>query len=511
MTSSFHSLVESQREFFRTGKTAELAHRRQQLKKLRKTILDNSEFLCEAVQKDLKRDAKLNYPLEISSVIIEIEYVLDNLERWTAPLNVEKTFTTLLDSPQIVREPKGVVLLIGPWNYPLNTLLMPLVDVLAAGNTAILKPSEVASNTAAAVDEIISKAFDRNYLAVVQGGVEQTGELLKEKFDHIVFTGSALVARHISRAAAEHLTPCTLELGGKSYAPPPRLCFSLFSPFGPVFIDSNVDLPITARRLAWGKWLNCGQTCLAPDYIMVTNEMKPRLVEELKAVLVEYYGTNPESSKDYSRIINEAHFDRICALLKNSVGTEICKMGQPNREDLFIPPTILEVQTDDALMQSEIFGPILPILIVRSFDEAIDIIKRGEKPLAAYLFTRDERKVNRWVAETHSGSVCVNDVMLQITVDTLPFGGVGESGMGSYRGKFGFDEFTHQKAVLKRCFFGDGIAAGRYPPLTDQKLKSLQQLTGKRRAVPRFLKTFLPKVPYLVVGLILGFLISRLI
>uniref|UniRef100_A0A914HJL3 Aldehyde dehydrogenase n=1 Tax=Globodera rostochiensis TaxID=31243 RepID=A0A914HJL3_GLORO len=482
MTSSFHSLVLTQREFFLTGKPAELTHRKQQLKRLRKAILDNKEFLCEAVHKDLKRDAKLNYPLELSSVIIEIEYMLDNLEDWMAPLHVEKTFTTMLDTPQVVPEPKGVVLVIGPWNYPLNTMLMPLVAVLAAGNTAILKPSEVAPNTAAAVDEVFSKAFERNYLAVVQGGVGQTGELLSEKFDHIMFTGSAPVARHILRAAATHLTPCTLELGGKS----------------PVFIDSNVDIAITARRLAWGKWLNCGQTCLAPDYVMLTNNVKPRLVEELKTVLIEYYGTNPAMSKDYSRIINESHFDRLCALLKSSAGKELHKLGQPNREDLFIPPTILDVEIGDSLMQSEIFGPVLPIVTVHSFDEAIDVIKRGEKPLAAYLFTRDEGKVKKLVSETHSGSVCINDVVLQITVDTLPFGGVGESGMGRYRGKFGFDEFSHQKAVLKRCFFGDGIAAGRYPPLTDQKLKSLQQLTGKRRAVPRFLKALMPTVPYLL-------------
>lgn len=491
---SYHTLVENQREFFRTGESANLNHRRAQLKKLRQVILDNQEVFGDAVYKDLKRNPKTNYFLELAQVVVEIDYMLENLENWAAPTTAERTFVTMLDTPQIVREPKGVVLVIGPWNYPLNTLLTPLVAVLAAGNTAILKPSEHASHTAAVVDSVFSKAFDNRYLAVVQAGVPETTELLKERFDHVVFTGSTRVGQIVMEAAAKHLSPCTLELGGKS----------------PVIIEPDSDLTITARRLAWGKWLNCGQTCLAPDYVLTTKAVKIKLLDELKRVIEEFYGEIPAKNPDYSRIINRANFDRLANLMKETRGTILYKGGEFDADDLFVPPIILDVQIDDPLMQTEIFGPILPIVTMASFDEAIWHIKTGEKPLAAYLFTRDENKVNRLINETASGSVCVNDVIMQITVDTIPFGGIGNSGMGRYRGKFGFDEFTHEKAVLKRMFFGEGLASARYPPLTDEKLKGLQQLTGKRRAFPRFLKAVVPTVPYLLMGFLFGLLCNRL-
>uniref|UniRef100_A0A915MJE6 Aldehyde dehydrogenase n=1 Tax=Meloidogyne javanica TaxID=6303 RepID=A0A915MJE6_MELJA len=457
---SYHNLVESQREYFRTGKPAEIDHRKAELKRLRHLILDNKDQLCEAVYKDLKRQQDANYFYELASVVTEIDYVLENLHKWTEPTNAEKTLATILDKPYIIREPKGVVLIIGPWNYPLNTLLMPLVDVIAAGNTAVLKPSEIASNTAKAVDKLFTDIFDKRVVLVVQGGIEETTELLKERFDHIVFTGSTSVARIIMAAASKHLTPCTLELGGKS----------------PVIVEPDADISITASRLAWGKWLNCGQTCLAPDYVIVQPETKDKLVAALKTTLYDFYGEKPSET------------------------------GQLDENDLFIPPIILDANFNDPIMRSEIFGPILPIITVRSFNEAIENIKRGEKPLAAYLFTKDESKVKRLLSETSSGSVCINDVVLQITVDTLPFGGIGNSGMGRYRGKFGFDEFTHEKAVLKRGFFGDSLASSRYPPLTSEKMRSLQRLTGKRHKMPSFLR-FLPGVSFVFIGILIGFIV----
>ena len=387
--SSYQKLVEKQRDFFLTGRTADLNFRREQLKRLRQTIVQNQEQLCDAVYKDLKRAPKVNYCLELASVVIEIDYMIDNLEEWSAPTSVERTLVTLLDSPQIVRQPKGVVLVIGPWNYPLNTLLTPLVAVLAAGNTAILKPSEIAAHTAQAVDEIFSEAFDEQYLAVVRGGVPETTALLEQRFDHIIFTGSTAVARNVMGAAAKHLTPCTLELGGKS----------------PVIVEPDADMQITARRLAWGKWLNCGQTCLAPDYVLVRPETKVKLMEELKRVLDDFFGPNPVDSKDYSRIISRPHFDRLSALLDSSRGQILHKIGAEDPDELFFPPVIVEAELNDPLMESEIFGPILPIVTVHSFDEALDWIKRGQRPLAAYLFTRDEQKVQRLLRETHSGSV----------------------------------------------------------------------------------------------------------
>uniref|UniRef100_A0A914LEL9 Aldehyde dehydrogenase n=1 Tax=Meloidogyne incognita TaxID=6306 RepID=A0A914LEL9_MELIC len=486
---SYHNLVESQREYFRTGKPAEIDHRKAELKRLRHLILDNKDQLCEAVYKDLKRQQDANYFYELASVVTEIDYVLENLHKWTEPTSAEKTLATILDKPYIVREPKGVVLIIGPWNYPLNTLLMPLVDVIAAGNTAVLKPSEIASNTAKAVDKLFTDIFDKRVVLVVQGGIEETTELLKERFDHIVFTGSTSVARIIMAAASKHLTPCTLELGGKS----------------PVIVEPDADISVTASRLAWGKWLNCGQTCLAPDYVIVQPETKDKLVAALKTTLYDFYGEKPSESKDYSRIINKDNFNRLESLLSQSPNI-LYKAGQLDENDLFIPPIILDANFNDPIMQSEIFGPILPIITVRSFNEAIENIKRGEKPLAAYLFTKDESKVKRLLSETSSGSVCINDVVLQITVDTLPFGGIGNSGMGRYRGKFGFDEFTHEKAVLKRGFFGDSLASGRYPPLTSEKMRSLQRLTGKRHKMPSFLR-FLPDVSFVFIGILIGFIV----
>jgi len=489
----FKKLVESQHDYFRSGEPAKLENRKAQLLKLRKAIIDDKDLLTEAVQKDLRRRPQLTYMYEIATVVVEIDYMLDNLEAWSATTTVSRTLLTMLDTPKIVREPKGVVLILGPWNYPINSLLTPLVAVLAAGNTAILKPSEISSHTAQALEVVLSKAFEKNSVSVVLGGVEETTELLQERFDHIIFTGSTVVGKIIMSAAAKHLTPCTLELGGKC----------------PVIVEPDADIQITARRLAWGKWLNCGQTCLAPDYILCTEQTKQALVEEMTRVLTKFYKNDAKNSPDYSRIINEHHFDRLSTILSKTTARKIYEGGESNRADLFIPPIILDTPLNDPVMHEEVFGPLLPIITVDSFDSAIKIVSQSERPLAAYLFTRDERKVKRFLTETSSGSVVINDVIIQLTVDTLPFGGIGNSGMGRIRGKFGFDEFTHEKAVLQRGFFGDGIAAARYPPLTDAKIGRLQLLTGKRRAIPKLAFKFLSMMPLLVAGFIVGYLYSK--
>ncbi|KAI1723859.1 aldehyde dehydrogenase family domain-containing protein [Ditylenchus destructor] len=490
---SFHELVENQRNYFLTGKSASLAHRRTQLLKLRKALTDDQDLLLEAVYKDLRRQKDLSYICEFIPALMEIDYMLDNLKEWTSPTDVQKTFVTMLDKPHIVRQPKGVVLVIGPWNYPLNTLLVPLIAVMAAGNTAIVKPSEIASHTAHALDLVLSKTFDKQYLAVVQGGVDVTTELLNERYDHIMFTGSTPVGRAILRAAEKHLTPCTLELGGKC----------------PTLIEPDADIEITARRLVWGKLLNCGQTCLAPDYVIVHSSVKNKLVDAITRTLHNFYGKHFQSSPDYSRIINTSHFERLESLLERTKAPRLFDGGELDRDDLFIPPFLLDATVQDPIMENEIFGPILPIITTNSFAESLSIVRARERPLALYLFTRDESKVQRVLSETSSGSVTINDVILQLTVDTLPFGGIGHSGMGRYRGKYGFDEFTHEKAVLKRGFFADGIASARYPPLTEKKVAQLHYLTATRRSVPGWMKRSFRAFPCLLIGFLVGLIVNR--
>ncbi|CAI2354016.1 unnamed protein product [Caenorhabditis sp. 36 PRJEB53466] len=460
---AFTDLVETQRKYFRSGETKPLQFRKQQLLRLKKFIEENREALAECVWKDLRRRHESTEIMEIGMAILEIDYFLANLDDWAKPIHVEKTFATALDKPVIEKDPKGVVLIVSPWNYPVSMILLPMIPALAAGNTVVIKPSELSENTAATFEKLLPKYFDPKYVAVVNGGIPETTDLLKERFDHILYTGCPPVAKIIMTAAAKHLTPVTLELGGKC----------------PVVVEDDADIDITAKRIVWGKWLNCGQTCLAPDYILVNSTVKPKLVAAIRKYIGEFYGEDVKGSKDYARIINQRHFDRISKLLDETKGATLIG-GERDRADLFIPPTVLDIEKTDPFMHDEIFGPVLPIITVKSLSESLEFISDGEKPLAAYIFTRNEAKVKRLVSETSSGGVTVNDVLMHVSVDTLPFGGVGVSGMGRYRGKFGFDTFTHEKSVLHRGFFGESLQAARYPPLSQQKLDQLRRLTGKR-------------------------------
>ncbi|OZC08880.1 aldehyde dehydrogenase family protein [Onchocerca flexuosa] len=525
----YHELVEKQRVYFSTGITTKLEYRRKQLLNLKQLLSEETDVLTKAVYNDLKRSSKLTYSAELSIVFVEIDYMLDNLEQWSSPEPVKKTLLSLLDTVAIVKEPLGVVLIIAPWNYPLSLVLLPLVAAVAAGNTIVVKPSEYAPFTSAALHDLFSHFFDSRFLTVVNGGIAETTNLLKERFDYILYTGNPLTAKVIMAAAAQHLTPVTLELGGKS----------------PVIVESDANLEVTSRRIVWGKWTNCGQTCISPDYVLVTETLKTALVNEFIQRLEEFYGSEPEKSNDYSRIINAKHFEcvietilaskqkilsillyvflfcllvfllfnwffsRLSSLLARSNGQILYQGGKLNRNDLFIPPIIIAVSANDALMEEEIFGPILPIIATSGFDEAISFIRSREKPLAIYCFTRSERKVQQLYAETSSGSVTVNDVMLHFLIDTLPFGGVGQSGMGRYRGKFGFDTFTNHKALLIRSFFGDSLLAMRYPPLTDKKFKHLKLLIERRRPLPSSLPNWLIRILFLVAGVICGVALQR--
>ncbi|VDN54521.1 unnamed protein product [Dracunculus medinensis] len=426
---SIHQIVEEQRNFFRTGITKKLEHRRQQLIALRTLVEKEERVLTEAVYKDLRRMPKITYGMELLSVFLEIDYMLDNLDKWTSPQVVEKTFLSLLDSLSIVKDPLGVVLIISAWNYPLYVVFLPLIAAIAAGNTAVIKTAERAPNTAKVLADLFSRHFDPHFLTVITGDAVVCANLLAERFDHIFFTGGQEIGKIILAAAAKNLTPVTLELGGKC----------------PVVVESDADIEITARRIAWGKWTNCGQTCISPDYILTSQALKASLVEAIKKALSQFYSPNPKSSPDYNRLVDETHFDILY------------QWGEFDRDDLFMPPIILDSSKNDAIMEGEIFGPILPIVTVTGLDEAIEFINSKEKPLAAYLFTRNESKVRRFCSETSSGGVCINDVCIHLIVDTLPFGGVGYSGMGRYHGKFGFDTFTHEKSVVKRMFFGETL------------------------------------------------------
>uniref|UniRef100_F1KTN9 Aldehyde dehydrogenase n=1 Tax=Ascaris suum TaxID=6253 RepID=F1KTN9_ASCSU len=490
---AYHQLVEKQREYFKTGETTIIEHRKKNLRILKQLIEKEHEILEEAVYDDLKRVPKATYGLEFSGPLCELNYMLDNIDEWAAPQKVEKTFLTILDTPMIAKDPLGVVLIISPWNYPIYLVIQPLIAAIAAGNTVIIKPSEISMHTAEALHNVFSKYFDPRYITVVNGGVDETTELLKERFDHILYTGCPAVGKIVMKAAATHLTPVTLELGGKC----------------PVVVESDVDIKITAKRIAWGKWVNCGQTCLAPDYILTTNALKQSLVNALQDALDEFYGASIQTSIDYSRIINKQHFDRLSTILEKSTATILYKGGELDRDDLFIPPIIIDANKEDATMENEIFGPILPIISVNGFNEAIEFIRSGEKPLAAYLFTHDEHKIRRFYTETSSGGVTINDVVMHVTVDTLPFGGVGQSGMGRYHGKFGFETFSHEKAILKRGFFGESLTAVRYPPLTDKKFAEMNSLMSSRKSIPKLLRSFLSTVPVVLIGILIGVLIQR--
>lgn len=442
MVISVSDIIRQQRQFFATGKTKDVDFRIEQLKHLKSAIELNQSRIVAAVKADLNRPEFEAY-FEIAS-IAEVNYAIKNLKSWVKPKKVPTSIDQFPASARIYPEPLGVVLIVGPWNYPFQLMISPLVGAIAAGNCAILKPSEIASHTSEVVADMISKTFDPAYVAAVEGGVEISKQLLAEKFDHIFFTGGTKIGKIVMEAAAKHLTPVTLELGGKS----------------PCIVDSDIQIEYTAKRIAWGKFINAGQTCIAPDYLLVDKKIKPDLMSAIKTALHEFYGEDPQQSPDYSRIINQHHLKRLVEFIKDG---EIVAGGKSNAEDRYISPTVIDkVSWDSPVMQDEIFGPILPVLEYDDFGEAIAQINARPKPLALYLFSKDKEKQQRVLRETSSGGLCINDTVMQVGVTTLPFGGVGDSGIGSYHGKASFDTFSHYKSVLQKSFWLD--LKWRYAP-----------------------------------------------
>ncbi|XP_065739358.1 aldehyde dehydrogenase family 3 member B1 isoform X1 [Phocoena phocoena] len=451
----FADTLQRLREAFDSGCTRPAEFRAAQLKGLSRFLQENKQLLQEALAQDLHKSAFESEVSEISISQNEINLALRNLRAWMKDEKVPTNLATQLDSAFIRKEPFGLVLVIAPWNYPLNLSLEPLVGALAAGNCVVLKPSEISKGTEKVLAEVLPRYLDQSCFAVVLGGPQETGQLLEHKFDYIFFTGSPRVGKVVMAAAAEHLTPVTLELGGKN----------------PCYVDDNCDPQTVANRVAFFRYFNAGQTCVAPDYILCSPEMQARLLPALQSAITRFYGEDPQSSPDLGRIISEKNFQRLRRLL--SCG-HVAIGGQSDESDRYIAPTVLVgVQETEPVMQEEIFGPILPIMNVRSLDEAIEFIRRREKPLALYAFSNSSQVVKRVLAQTSSGGFCGNDGFMHMTVASLPFGGVGASGMGSYHGKFSFDTFSHHRACLLRRPGLEKVYALRYPPHTPRNLRVL--------------------------------------
>lgn len=444
-------IVADLRRTFQSGHTKPLAWRREQLARLRALFTENKEALQEALARDLGKPTVEAYVTDIAVVVAEIDLVSKNLAKWTRPEKVSTPINQQPGQSKILREPLGVVLIIAPWNYPVQLLLSPLIGAIAAGNCAVLKPSEITEATSTLLANLVPQYLDQDAIRLVEGAVPETTALLAERFDHLFYTGNGTVGRIVMEAAAKNLTPVTLELGGKS----------------PVIVTADCNLEVTARRIAWGKFLNTGQTCVAPDYILVESAIEQAFCEKLQAVLQEFYGENPQASKDLGRVANTRHHQRLMSMLE---GQEILCGGQGVEEECYIAPTLVRrPDPESRVMQEEIFGPILPILPVESVDEAIEFVNARDKPLALYVFTGSDATSERVLGETSSGGACVNAAIWHVANPHLPFGGVGPSGMGSYHGRGSFETFSHRKAVVEKTTRVDPKVA--YPPYTRFKEK----------------------------------------
>lgn len=474
---SYSYIVQQARDAFRSGRTRSVDFRERQLKQLLWMFEENTNEILEAVGKDLRKSKQEALLFEVNLVINETKNALLHIKEWTKPEKPSKGLLNAMDTVLIYNDPYGVVLIMGAWNYPIQISLLPLVGAIAAGNCAIIKPSEVASASAELMARLIPKYLDQDCFHVVLGAVLETTVLLKERFDYIFYTGSAAVGKLVRAAANEHLTPVTLELGGKS----------------PVYIDNTVDMGIAVRRILWGKCINAGQTCIAPDYILCSKAVQASFLAKAKEVLEEWYGSNVKSSPDFCRIVSDKQFRRLQSLLNNG---RIAVGGETDPSERFIAPTILtDVKPTDPVMQEEIFGPILPIINVDSPSDAISFITSQNQPLAFYVFTKNSKDMKMLVESVPCGGISCNDTIVHAGVDTLPFGGVGYSGMGAYHGVYSFNTFTHKKGCLIKDFnpIAEKLASSRYPPYSEKKINILNFVMTKRKGFS------MKCLPYLVV------------
>ena len=443
---------------YHAGVLRDVESRRIQLRRLRDLFVEQEDRLIDALVADVGKPRIEAYTTEIAFTLNEIDHTLKHLDAWTKPTKVKVPLTFKPGTATLRPEPLGTVCIIAPWNYPVQLLFAPLVPALAAGNTAVLKPSEVTPSVSALIEELVRRYFDSSTVAVVTGAVDETTALLDQRFDHIFYTGNGKVGRVVMRAAAEHLTPVTLELGGKS----------------PAIVAADANIEIAARRIAWAKFINAGQTCVAPDYVLVEEPVEDALLSAIADAVSAFYGPDPRQSDDYARIVNEHHHDRLMKLLDGSGYEATVIGGTGDRGNRYLAPTVLAgVKPDAAVMEDEIFGPILPVLSIADIDEAIRFVNDRDKPLALYVFSSDDDTLEHVVANTSAGGVTLNHAVLHLAVPDLPFGGVGESGMGSYHGKPGFDTFSHHKAVLDKPTRPDPSLM--YPPYTSTKQKILHK------------------------------------
>ena len=451
---NYADILQQQKTFFNSHATKDLDFRKAQLQKLKKLVKSNEKLLYDAIYQDFGKSEFETFGTEISFVYKDIDYYLKNLKSFAKPKSVLTNIVNQMGSSKIVFEPLGNCLVIGAWNYPYQLTLTPVIAAIAAGNTCMIKPSELPENTMKAMAKLINENFDPQFLYVVEGGVEETTAILKLRFDKIFFTGSPRVGKIVYKAAAEHLTPVTLELGGKS----------------PAFVTEKADLQIAAKRIVWGKFINAGQTCVAPDYLYVAENIKAKF---LKVLIEEIKKRNYTDNVDhYCKIINERNFDRLEKMIDRE---KVVFGGETNREKRYISPTVLDnVTWEDAVMQEEIFGPILPILTYKNLETAMQTVVEGEKPLSAYLFSNDAKEQELFTEKLSFGGGCINDTLMHLSNDRLPFGGVGNSGIGHYHGKFGFEAFSHQKAILKKSNYLEPEL--KYPPYSDAKLNILKKL-----------------------------------
>ena len=463
MNIKLDELLQKQKNYFRTGETRDIEFRISKLKRLKKAIKIYEQKVLEALRKDLGKPEQESFFSEVGGIYASIDLFVKNLARWTKARAVNTPIVQYGES-YIEYEPYGSVLIIVPFNYPFQLAMEPLIGAIASGNTAVVKPSELAPETEKVISDIIREAFDESYVASVCGGVDLITKLLSQRFDYIFFTGSVRVGKIVMEAASKNLTPITLELGGKS----------------PVFVDENFDVRLAAKRIAWGKFLNNGQTCIAPDYVLVHESRKLALIEELKAVIREHYGKNIKENPDYGRIINEKQTERLAKILESDEDLVVFG-GDFDIEQRYIAPTLLDLGklgdasvNESAAMADEIFGPILPIVSYESLDEAVDKVRYGEKPLAMYIFSKNKEYTGSVKSKISSGNITINDTVKHVSIDSLPFGGVGHSGMGSYHGKYSIETFSHRRGVYrnKARFNIKQIA----PPYNEKAFEFLRKL-----------------------------------
>ncbi|MEK4793228.1 aldehyde dehydrogenase [Staphylococcus epidermidis] len=416
--------------FFNTHKTKNLKFRKKQLKLLSKNIKNHENELLDALYKDLGKSKVEAYATEIGMLLKSIKLMRKELKNWSKTKQTDTPLYLFPTKSYIKKEPYGTVLIIGPFNYPVQLVFEPLIGAIAAGNTAIVKPSELTPHVAIVIRDIIEDTFDETYVSVVEGGIEETQTLLSLPFDYIFFTGSEKVGKIVYEAAARKLIPVTLELGGKS----------------PVIVDDTANIKVASERISFGKFTNAGQTCVAPDYILVQRKVKNDLIKALKKTITEFYGENIEKSPDFGRIVNQKHFNRLNDLIQIHKDNVVFG-GNSSKEDLYIEPTLLDnITNDNKIMKEEIFGPILPIITYDNFDEVLEIIQSKSKPLSLYLFSEDENMTHRVLEELSFGGGAINDTLMHLANPNLPFGGVGSSGIGQYHGKYSFDTFSHMKS-----------------------------------------------------------------